>query len=81
MAQDIGPDLLEPKHGFAIGDIHLMDHGLRVDVRLLTGGKIVEDMNLVTALDESIDDMRSDKPGPARNYDFHAFGSSDFLRK
>jgi D-alanyl-D-alanine carboxypeptidase len=45
--------------------------GTSVDVPLPTGREVVEGDDLVTAVEERVDDVRADEPGASCNYDSH----------
>ena len=55
---DVGRAELEP-----VADVALDEGGRRVEVLALAGGEIVDGEHLVTALDETVDEVRSDEPG------------------
>ena len=48
-----------------------MENGFLVHIFFFPAGKIVNYMNLKPSLNESIYEMRTDKPRSAGNYDFH----------
>jgi len=50
MAQYIRFDLLDQRNALAVGNVDLVQRGFGVEVRSLTGRKVIEYMNLVAVL-------------------------------
>ena len=75
MAENFRFDLFETCCRAALRNIDLVQFCFGIEVRRLPGGKIIEDMHLVTALQIRIDNVGPDKPRAPCDNDFHAFCS------
>src|SRR5207237_8008952 len=75
MVQYVGFDLPDQPGGFRLCDIQRVNRGPMIEILFLTRRKIINDMNLVSLVDVSVDNMRSTEPRTAGNNDFHAFDS------
>src|SRR5205807_1909870 len=81
MVQYVGFDLPDQPGGFRLCDIQRVNRGPMIEILFLTRRKIINDMNLVSLVDVSVDNMRSNEPRTAGNNDFHAFDSCRRARK
>ncbi len=81
MTQCVRFDALNNVRRLRIGDIDFMELGFSVQIALLTGGKIVEDMHLVALRQISVYYIGANESRAAGDNDFHAFCSVRRARK
>jgi hypothetical protein len=81
MIQHIRFDLLDQPSRFLLRDIDLVQGCLAIDIGLLAGGDVVEDMHLVALFEVGINRMGRDKARAARHDNFHAALFLSWTRK
>jgi hypothetical protein len=65
----VGADGVDDPAELGIADVDDMERGTRMNVLAATGGHVVDDDNVVSGVDECIDDVRPDEAGSSGDED------------